>query len=109
MLLCEKVSKGDIQVRFFSEDTRWEAIAEITKYHKQVNKLCRFLKTIFTTIYNKKIVIFQLAVVFKTPKYIVQDIKQPVQVFVQLQRPSDGEVSTLVPFEFIPEEYGKHL
>ncbi|OXU23793.1 hypothetical protein TSAR_016729 [Trichomalopsis sarcophagae] len=82
-LLCEKVTIGDIQVCFFDKNCKWEAIAEFypPKYHKQY------------------------ALIFKTPRYVTQDIDRPVKVFLQLKRPSDGELSLPVPFLFLPKEY----
>ncbi|XP_011496598.1 PREDICTED: embryonic polarity protein dorsal-like [Ceratosolen solmsi marchali] len=81
-ILCEKIAKDDVQVRFFHEENRWEVIAESVypHYHKQV------------------------AIIFKSPKYIEQDIGEPISVQIQLKRFSDGETSKPVPFQFLPVE-----
>ncbi|KAF7994522.1 hypothetical protein HCN44_003994 [Aphidius gifuensis] len=83
ILLCEKVLKDDIQVRFFqkiNDEVIWEKNAEFTTndVHKQV------------------------AITFKTPKYDLNPDDKAVKVFVQLRRPSDGAVGEPRPFEMIP-------
>lgn len=88
ILLCEKVAKEDIQVRFYEErdgDVYWEGLGDFqpTHVHKQV------------------------AISFRTPKYKNIDIDKPVKVWVQLRRPSDGAVSESVPFQFVPLDSGR--
>lgn len=66
ILLCEKVAKDDIAVRFFEEKdgkTIWEAYGEFqqTDVHKQT------------------------AISFKTPRYYTLDIKQPIKVLFYLR------------------------
>lgn len=84
ILLCDKVSKDDIEVRFFevSSDDRleWEGSAELSSgdVHKQV------------------------AISFRTPPYRNTQIDVPVNVFVQLRRPSDNQSSEPRPFVFTP-------
>jgi len=84
-LLCEKVNKDDIEIRFFEEDdhgeTRWEGRGEfgIPDVHRQ------------------------FAIVFRTPPYHDRNIRKPVSVQMQLKRPSDGELSDPVTFQYIPE------
>ena len=51
--------------------------------------------------------IVQFAVVFKTPRYKDPYIKGPAQVYVQLKRPSDEEVSDAKPFQYIPDDPGE--
>jgi c-Rel proto-oncogene protein len=83
ILLCEKVAKEDIQVRFFEEkDGRvvWEGYGDFQP--SQVHK--------------------QTAICFKAPRYHTLDITEPVKVFVQLKRPSDGATSEPLPFELLP-------
>ncbi|XP_017471402.1 PREDICTED: embryonic polarity protein dorsal isoform X2 [Rhagoletis zephyria] len=87
ILLCEKVAKEDIAVRFFEEKdgvTIWQAFGEFE--HNDVHK--------------------QTAITFRTPKFHRTNITEPVEVFVQLQRPSDGAVSDPVKFEYVPAESG---
>ncbi|XP_063699738.1 embryonic polarity protein dorsal-like isoform X2 [Culicoides brevitarsis] len=83
ILLCEKVAKEDIAVRFFEEQngqTVWEANGEFQ--HSAVHK--------------------QVAIAFKTPPYKTTQITDNVKVFIQLVRPSDGVYSDPLPFEYTP-------
>ncbi|XP_074845572.1 proto-oncogene c-Rel isoform X2 [Carettochelys insculpta] len=78
-LLCDKVQKDDIEVRFVLND--WEAKGSFSQadVHRQV------------------------AIVFKTPPFR-QDITEPVTVKMQLRRPSDQEVSEPMDFRYLPDE-----
>ncbi|KAM7389298.1 hypothetical protein PAMP_023283 [Pampus punctatissimus] len=83
-LLCDKVQKDDIQVRFYEEDDSgltWEALGDFspTDVHRQ------------------------FAIVFKTPKYRDQNLQKPTPVFVQLKRKSDNETSEPKPFTYHPQ------
>lgn len=83
ILLCEKVAKEDIAVRFYEEHQGkivWEDQGEFQ--HSNVHK--------------------QVAISFRTPRYRSLDVDFPVMVHIQLQRPSDGATSEPVPFELIP-------
>uniref|UniRef100_UPI00398EC8F8 nuclear factor NF-kappa-B p105 subunit-like n=1 Tax=Pristiophorus japonicus TaxID=55135 RepID=UPI00398EC8F8 len=87
-LLCDKVQKDDIQVRFYQEDESghiWEAFGKFgaADVHRQ------------------------FAIVFKTPKYFNFRITKPVSVFVQLRRRSDGETSEPKPFIYYPHTQDK--
>ncbi|XP_070544392.1 nuclear factor NF-kappa-B p105 subunit-like [Ptychodera flava] len=84
-LLCDKVQKDDIEVRFFEEGGNWEALGDFgpTDVHRQ------------------------FAIVFKTPKYRNIAIDKPVCVFVQLRRKSDKEVSEPKPFTYHPQQFDK--
>ncbi|KAH8298353.1 hypothetical protein KR018_007550 [Drosophila ironensis] len=89
ILLCEKVAKEDISVRFFEEkngQSVWEAFGDFQ--HTDVHK--------------------QTAITFKTPRYHTLDITEPAKVFIQLRRPSDGVTSEALPFEYVPLDSGKH-
>lgn len=44
----------------------------------------------------------QFAISFKTPRYRDQNITQPINVFVQMRRISDGTVSEPRPFQYTP-------
>nr|CAB3264307.1 NFkBp105 NFkB protein [Phallusia mammillata] len=85
-LLCDKVQKDDIQVKFFEEDMQgnevWEGLGSFcpTDVHRQ------------------------FAIVFRTPPYKDQSVKHPVNVQVQLRRRSDGEVSEARPFTYLPNK-----
>ncbi|EDW04264.1 embryonic polarity protein dorsal [Drosophila grimshawi] len=84
IMLCEKINKDDIRIRFFETNEAgveiWEAYAEFQP----------------TDIYK------QTAIVFKTPRYRNTEIQHSVQVDLQLQRPSDGATSAALPFEYYP-------
>ncbi|NXP71979.1 REL protein, partial [Ramphastos sulfuratus] len=78
-LLCDKVQKDDIEVRFVLDN--WEAKGSFSQadVHRQV------------------------AIVFKTPPFL-KDITEPVTVKMQLRRPSDQEVSEPMDFRYLPDE-----
>ncbi|XP_031139994.1 proto-oncogene c-Rel [Sander lucioperca] len=80
-LLCDKVQKDDIEVRFFSSDG-WEAKGSFSQadVHRQV------------------------AIVFKTPPYYNTSITESVTVQMQLRRPSDQEVSEPMDFRYLPDD-----
>uniref|UniRef100_A0A8C5SJ31 Nuclear factor kappa B subunit 1 n=1 Tax=Laticauda laticaudata TaxID=8630 RepID=A0A8C5SJ31_LATLA len=83
-LLCDKVQKDDIQIRFYEEDESggvWEGFGDFspTDVHRQ------------------------FAIVFKTPKYRDVNITKAASVFVQLRRKSDLETSEPKPFLYYPE------
>ncbi|GLG94364.1 Uncharacterized protein GBIM_01588 [Gryllus bimaculatus] len=88
ILLCEKVAKEDIQVRFFEQDhggrTLWEAQGDFTPAH--VHK--------------------QVAISLRTPRYRTLDVPQPVDACIQLRRPSDGASSEPLPFQLLPLDSG---
>ncbi|PVD25976.1 hypothetical protein C0Q70_13643 [Pomacea canaliculata] len=84
-LLCEKVGKDDIRVRFFEEENGepvWESFGD----------------------FGQGDVHRQYAIVFKTPKYREEYITRPVNVSMQLMRPSDGELSDAIQFTYMPED-----
>lgn len=80
-LLCDKVQKDDIEVRFFSSDG-WEAKGSFSQadVHRQV------------------------AIVFKTPAYYDTSIMESVTIHMQLRRPSDQEVSEPMDFRYLPDD-----
>lgn len=87
IILCEKVVKEDISIRFYEEIDGvcvWEAYGEFA--HKNVHR--------------------QTAISFKTPAYKIKDIENAVNVFVQLQRPSDKMTSEPLQFQFTPDPNG---
>lgn len=87
ILVCEKVLRNDIKVRFF-EETRnrvaWEAFGKFEP----------------SQVYNRT------SIVFESPRYKNADIAQPVKVKIQLQRESDGAVSEARDFEMLPLNEG---
>ncbi|XP_048826185.1 nuclear factor NF-kappa-B p105 subunit-like isoform X1 [Brienomyrus brachyistius] len=87
-LLCDKVQKDDIQVRFYEDDDSglmWEDFGDFspTDVHRQ------------------------FAIVFKTPKYRDLNLQKPISVFVQLKRKSDNETSEPKPFTYHPQVIDK--
>lgn len=83
-LLCERVNKKDIEIRFFEEKDGkqiWEAKGHFTD----------------SDVHH------QVAIVFKTPAYQYEDINKSVRVLIQLFRPSDQETSRPIPFEYKPQ------
>ncbi|XP_035260334.1 proto-oncogene c-Rel-like [Anguilla anguilla] len=85
-LLCDKVQKDDIEVRFFTQGGTWEA------------KGC----------FSQADVHRQVAVVFKTPPYADASVAGPVTVGMQLRRPSDQQVSEPVEFRYLPDNTDPH-
>ncbi|CAB0015508.1 unnamed protein product [Nesidiocoris tenuis] len=88
ILLCEKVAKEDISVRFFEEKDGivvWEGYGDFTP--TQVHK--------------------QVAIAFRTPRYRTLEIEQPVQALIQLRRPSDNATSDALPFQITPLDSGR--
>ncbi|XP_030635987.1 transcription factor p65 [Chanos chanos] len=79
-LLCDKVQKEDIEVRFFRDS--WEGKGSFSQadVHRQV------------------------AIVFRTPPYCDTNLKEPVRVKMQLRRPSDREVSEPMDFQYLPSD-----
>uniref|UniRef100_A0A8C4ZT56 RHD domain-containing protein n=1 Tax=Gadus morhua TaxID=8049 RepID=A0A8C4ZT56_GADMO len=80
-LLCDKVQKDDIEVRFFTKEG-WEARGTFSQadVHRQV------------------------AIVFKSPPYYDASITNPVVVQMQLRRPTDQEVSEAINFHYQPDD-----
>ncbi|XP_053928296.1 nuclear factor NF-kappa-B p100 subunit isoform X1 [Cuculus canorus] len=80
-LLCDKVQKDDIEVRFYEDDENgWQAFGDFspTDVHKQY------------------------AIVFRTPPYHKPKIDRPVTVFLQLKRKRGGDVSDSKQFTYYP-------
>ena len=84
-LLCEKVNKKEIRVRFFEIDNegnqKWEAFGN----------------------FNESDVHHQVAIVFRTPPYREKNIQKPAQVYLQLYRQRDGEFSEPRTFIYKPK------
>ncbi|KAJ8730498.1 hypothetical protein PYW08_001911 [Mythimna loreyi] len=82
ILLCEKVTREDIEVVFYQEENGimvWEELAIRILVHKQV------------------------AIAFETPPYKFPHTTDHVQVHFRLKRTSDSAHSNSLPFEYIPE------
>jgi len=85
ILLCDKVSKDDIEIRFYEENEEngsivWESFGDFqpSDVHKQY------------------------AICFRTPQYHNLEITSPARVFVQLRCPSKDTTSAARPFQYIP-------
>uniref|UniRef100_A0A8D0L5T2 REL proto-oncogene, NF-kB subunit n=1 Tax=Sphenodon punctatus TaxID=8508 RepID=A0A8D0L5T2_SPHPU len=78
-LLCDKVQKDDIEVRFVLNEWEGKGCFSQADVHRQV------------------------AIVFRTPPFY-KDIAEPVTVKMQLRRPSDQEVSDPMDFRYLPDE-----
>ncbi|KAK8389543.1 hypothetical protein O3P69_008922 [Scylla paramamosain] len=88
ILLCDKVTKEDIHVRFYEVKDgmiEWEGFGDFqaSDVHKQV------------------------AISFKTPRYKSLEVENPVKVYVQLLRPSDKSTSEPRPFQYLPLDSGR--
>ncbi|KAJ8309232.1 hypothetical protein KUTeg_014106 [Tegillarca granosa] len=85
-LLCEKINRDDIGIRFFQEvddgSVEWEDFGDFS-----ANDIHR-----------------QYAIVFKTPPYKDPYITRPVEVKMQLKRTNDTETSDSIPFIYMPED-----
>ncbi|KAK7103781.1 hypothetical protein V1264_018614 [Littorina saxatilis] len=84
-LLCEKVGKDDIKVKFYEEENGeivWEGFGD----------------------FGQGDVHRQYAIVFKTPKYREEFISRPANVNMALFRPSDAELSEPIVFTYMPED-----
>ncbi|XP_044756435.1 nuclear factor NF-kappa-B p110 subunit-like [Coccinella septempunctata] len=89
-LLVERVTKKNIKVRFYEldekDDCLWEDFGK----------------------FNDLDVHHQYAIVFRTPAYKNRDIGRPVNVFMELVRPSDNARSEPKEFQYTPaSNYGK--
>ena len=83
ILLCERVARDDIKVRFYDPDTHWVGWGDFkpSDVHKQY------------------------AISLKTPRYLHQDIAERKRVFIELVKPSDGSRSDPLEFFFHPLEW----
>ncbi|KAG4075727.1 hypothetical protein HA402_003552 [Bradysia odoriphaga] len=85
LILCDKVDKRDIKVRFYEtgadNSVVWQDWAKFQP--KDVHK--------------------QVAISFRTPKYRDQTITKPVNVFFCLETRSDGTCSDPIPFQYVPD------
>jgi len=84
IILCERVARDDIKVRFFDSDpgSHWEELGDFqaSDVHKQY------------------------AITLKTPRYDDQNISERKRVFIELVKPSDDSRSDPHEFFFVPLE-----
>ncbi|XP_071955940.1 uncharacterized protein [Antedon mediterranea] len=83
-ILCSKIQRDDIAVKFFDAD--WSDFARFSPsdIHRQVAIVCR------------------------TPPYKDGNITEPRQVYFKLVRPSDNDGSQAVSFTYVPNKKSKH-
>lgn len=85
-ILVEKVGKKNIKIKFFElnekDDEIWSAYGRFTELD----------------------VHHQYAIVFKTPPYKDVNITSPKEVYIQLERPSDGDYSEPKKFTYKPSD-----
>lgn len=72
-----------------------------------MSSLTMTLRAIYKKYANDNIVFLQTAIAFRTPSYRIQQVEQPVQVYIQLRRPSDGTTSEALPFQMLPLGTGR--
>ena len=84
-LLCEKVNKKEIKVRFFEPDSEGNTIWE--SYGN----------------FSESDVHHQVAIVLKIPAYRQLEIDSLAHVYLQLYRPKDGEYSEPRQFTYYPK------
>lgn len=90
-LLCEKVNKKEIKVRFFEPDSEGNTIWE--SYGS----------------FSESDVHHQVAIVVRTPAYRHTEIDTIAHVYLQLYRPKDGEYSEPRQFTYYPKSsYPNH-
>jgi len=86
IILCEKVTREDIKVRFYDSNA-WEAWGEFNP--SEVHK--------------------QYAISMKTPRYKDVNIKEKMKVFVELVKPSDESTSEPQDFFYLPSDSGSQV
>lgn len=80
-VFCDKVQKKNVRVQFLENNNGvnkvWSEIEPVHIHH-------------------------QVAMIFIAPKYHKLNIVRPVQTFLRLMRPKEGDTGPLVPFEYYP-------
>merc|ERR1711892_307175 len=82
IILCERVARDDIKVKFYDTMTGWEDWGD----------------------FNAADVHKQYAISLKTPRFEHQDIQESRKVLMELVKPSDGSSSDPLDFYFVPNE-----
>lgn len=80
ILLCKKVQKHDIKIRFSEEGSDWKAFGSFSPHDVHM----------------------QSAITFKTPEYKRTDITAPVKLKIELQRVETNDTSEAVEFMMTP-------
>lgn len=87
ILLCEKVSRDDIEIRFFYKDPK-TGEQKMLKGHFSPNNVHH-----------------QVGITFTTPVFPDQSITESIEAQMILHKPSDECVSDPVPFYFTPRNF----
>jgi len=82
IILCERVARDDIKVKFYDPLTGWEDWGD----------------------FNAADVHKQYAISLKTPRFDIQDIQDSRRVMMELVKPSDGSTSDALEFFYVPNE-----
>lgn len=91
MLFCDKVTKKDIQIRFFEKNTTgsgnsWQHVFDPIYVHHQVG------------------------IKFKTPPYKMATIENAVTVYFELiSREEPTKTSNEIAFEYLPQQMGRFI
>merc|ERR550517_1264391 len=80
IILCERVARDDIKVRFYDPMDSWESWGD----------------------FNAQDVHKQYAITFKSPSYAMKDGTESKKVLVELVKPSDESTSEPMEFFFLP-------
>jgi len=80
IILCERVARDDIKVRFYDPEDSWESWGD----------------------FNAADVHKQYAITFKSPSYAMKEGTESKKVLVELVKPSDESTSEPMEFFFLP-------
>ncbi|KAK3930978.1 Embryonic polarity protein dorsal [Frankliniella fusca] len=91
LMFCDKVVKDDVEIRFFEQrdntTAQWEAFG----------------------LFHSSDVHRGYGISFRTPPYKSLDVDAPVEIFLELRRPSDFAAGDPVKFLFLPVESNEKL
>lgn len=85
MIFCDKITKGDIEIRFYEEDAN-ETQTLIGLGVFQLHNVHR-----------------NVAIAFNTPAYQLKPVEKRTDVFLEMVRKSDNERSNRIPFHYVPD------
>uniref|UniRef100_A0A0C9QZR1 Dl_0 protein n=1 Tax=Fopius arisanus TaxID=64838 RepID=A0A0C9QZR1_9HYME len=84
MIFCQKIMKDDIKVRFFEE------------------RKGRVVWETFGNFHPSRDVFEQSAIILQTPPYYTQNVDNPVNIFVQLVKPTTNDAGKPVSLQLLP-------
>lgn len=85
MIFCDKITKGDIEIRFYEEDAN-ETQTLIGLGVFQLHNVHR-----------------NVAIAFNTPAYQLKPVDKRTDVFIEMVRKSDNERSNRMLFHYVPD------